>query len=154
MPNKSLSSWAICQVSLWHLGNPMSAAKLLRRANGIVSVKLPHRNAVSWCCLTVGWLLAVLNPSPDGWVFLAKQTPSQRSIGKNNAPTSGWLVVWTPLKIWKSIGMISNPIFVGKFKKWQPNHQPAGYVTMFCHVLLSCFPVVFCWSICSIPCLE
>ena len=29
-------------------------------------------------------------------------------------------------KIWKSLGMISNPIFLGK-KKWHPNHQPANY---------------------------
>ena len=37
-----------------------------------------------------------------------------------------WLVVGPPLwKIWKSIGMIRNPILMGKCQKWQPNHQPA-----------------------------
>ena len=36
-----------------------------------------------------------------------------------------WLVVGPPLwKIWKSIGMMTFPIFLGKCQKWQPNHQP------------------------------
>ena len=34
-------------------------------------------------------------------------------------------MVGPPLwKIWKSIGMIRNPILMGKCQKWQPNHQP------------------------------
>ena len=40
---------------------------------------------------------------------------------------NGWLVGgWaTPLKnMSSSIGMISNPILMGKCQKWQPNHQP------------------------------
>ena len=37
---------------------------------------------------------------------------------------TGWW--FEPLwKIWKSIGMISNPILMGKCQKWQPNHQAA-----------------------------
>ena len=38
----------------------------------------------------------------------------------------GWA---PPLKnMSSSIGMIRNPIFLGKFKKWQPNHQPASII--------------------------
>ena len=48
----------------------------------------------------------------------------------------GWLEVGPPPgKIWKSIGMMTFPIFLGKCQKWQPNHQPAGLSIIFPVVL-------------------
>ena len=63
-----------------------------------------------------------------------KGTSSRRPISwgqswPQKAEMRIWLVVKPPLwKIWKSVGMISNPILMGKFKKWQPNHQPGIFL--------------------------
>ena len=60
-----------------------------------------------------GWIKGV---PPPGGAFLIRWT----SICPKHELVGGWFTLW---KIWKSIGMISNPIY-GKNKKWQPNHQP------------------------------
>ena len=52
-------------------------------------------------------------------------------LGGRGPHNPHWLVVGPPLwKIWKSIGMMTFPIYgkIWENKKWQPNHQPAPYL--------------------------
>ena len=50
-------------------------------------------------------------------------------VGHGIFTTTGWWARATPSwKILKSIGMIRNPILMGKCQKWQPNHQPDTFL--------------------------
>ena len=53
-------------------------------------------------------------------------------------------MVWTPLKNINQLGWLF-PIFLGKFKKWQPNHQPATVL-----IVVSMF--LFCISLVDAHC--
>ena len=105
-------------------------------------LKITHKTMVGWLTKSTPKKYArehVLGPHSFS-TGVARVTDFRATLINKRAPinvepwlllplcfeATGWWARATPLKnMSSSIGMIRNPIFLGKCQKWQPNHQPA-----------------------------